>query len=104
MRGYTIGAIVALVLNLVVTLVLFVPALFLAMASDGCSTGCALVVVEAGFYTALIGPALVFLTGLVFTIIAFTRKTNPLWPALISLGGIVGAFLLGVGMTFLAIG
>lgn len=104
MRGYTIGAIIALVLNLVVTLVLFVPALFLAMASDGCSTGCALIVVEVGFYLALIGPGLVFLAGLVFTIIALVEKTNPLWPALIGLGGTVGAFLLGVAATFLAIG
>ena len=104
MNGRVIGAIVILLLTFVLVLILGVPGLMLAMASDGCREGCPLVILEAGFYIALIGPAVVFLTGLVFSIIAMVRKQGPLKPALIGLGGSFGAFLLGVGITFLAIG
>ncbi len=104
MNGRIIGAIVVLLLTLVLVLILSVPALMLAMSSDGCREGCPFVILEAGFYVALIGPAMVFLTGLLFSIIAMVRKQNPLMPALIGLGGSFGAFWLGVGITFLAIG
>lgn len=104
MRTFRIAAIVVLVLNLLLVLALVVPAMFLVMASDGCRQTCPLGVVEAGFYIALVGPGLVFLTGLVVAIVAFARQRNPLWPALIGLVGSFGAFLLGVGITFIAVG
>lgn len=104
MRTFRVAAIVVLVLNLVLVLAFIVPALFLVMASDGCRGACPVAVVETGFSIALIGPGIVFVTGLAFTIVAFARKLNPLWPAVIGIGGSVGAFLLGVGITFVAVG
>ena len=97
-----ITAIVLLVISVLSTLILFVPALMLAMVSDSCSPEtCAMPIFEIGLYIAVAGPAIVTILGLIFTIRAMVQKKDALTFALISLGGTYGAFMLGVAITFI---
>jgi hypothetical protein len=61
--------IVFLVLNALMVAALFVPALFLAMASTGCMDSCNINVVEAGFNIAVFGPSVAFIVNLVLSIV-----------------------------------
>ncbi|MDH6423375.1 hypothetical protein [Aurantimicrobium minutum] len=95
-------SIVLLVVSVLSTLVLFIPALFLAMVSDSCSANtCNMTVFSIGFYIAVAGPAISTLLGLVFTIRALVQKKDAVNFALIGLGGTYGAFMLGVAITFI---
>jgi len=96
-----ITSIVLLVLTVLSALVLFVPALLLAMVSDSCNSSCNMVVFTLGFYIAVIGPGLVAVTGTVFTIIKMVKKQDAVSTALIGLGGTYGAFMLGLAITFI---
>ena len=95
-------SIVLLVVSVLSALVLFIPALFLAMVSDSCSAEtCNMTVFNIGFYIAVAGPAISTILGLVFTIRALVQKKDAVNFALIGLGGTYGAFMLGVAITFI---
>ena len=95
-------SIVLLVVSVISALVLFVPALMLALVSDSCSADtCNMAVFNIGFYIAVAGPAISTLLGLVFTIRALVQKKDAVNFALIGLGGTYGAFMLGVAITFI---
>lgn len=97
-----ITSIVLLVVSVISAVVLFVPALFLAMVSDSCSPEtCNMTVFEVGYYIAVAGPAISTLLGLIFTIRALVQKKDAVNFALIGLGGTYGAFMLGVAITFI---
>ena len=97
----TITSIVLLVVSVLSAVVLFVPALFLAMVSDSCNSGCNMVVFTAGFYIAVLGPGISTILGLIFTIRAMVQKKDAVTFALIGLGGTYGAFMLGLAITFI---
>ncbi|MDH6532033.1 putative membrane protein [Aurantimicrobium minutum] len=98
-----VTTIVLLVVALISDVVLFVPALMLAMASDGCSTSCNMVVFGLGYYLAVAGPILVTLTGIVFSIIKMVKKQDAITTALIGIGGTYGAFVLGLAIVFITV-
>lgn len=103
-RGSKITSIVLLVVAVLSDLVLFVPALMLAMVSDSCSPDtCNMAVFNLGFYIAVAGPTLVTLTGIVFTVIKLVKKQDAVTYALIGLGGTYGAFMLGLAITFITV-
>lgn len=94
-------SIVFLALNAVMVAVLFVPALFLAMASAGCSGSCNIDVVSAGFNIAVFGPSVAFIVNLVLSIVFLVKKrTTWLLSLLVGVGGFL-VFLLGVALVFL---
>lgn len=99
----TVISISVLVVALISDVVLFVPALMLAMASDGCSSSCNMVVFGLGYYLAVAGPVLVTLTGIVFSIIKMVKKQDAISTALIGLGGTYGAFVLGLAIVFITV-
>jgi hypothetical protein len=93
--------IVILVLNALMVAALFVPALFLAMASAGCMDSCNINVVEAGFTIAVFGPSVAFIVNLVLSIVFLVKKrTAWLLSLLVGVGGFL-VFLLGVALVFL---
>jgi hypothetical protein len=93
--------IVFLVLNALMVAALFVPALFLAMASTGCLDSCNINVVEAGFNIAVFGPSVAFIVNLVLSIVFLVKKrTAWLLSLLVGVGGFL-VFLLGVALVFL---
>jgi hypothetical protein len=93
--------IVFLVLNALMVAALFVPALFLAMASAGCMGSCNINVVEAGFNIAVFGPSVAFIVNLVLSIVFLVKKrTAWLLSLLVGVGGFL-VFLLGVALVFL---
>lgn len=92
-----------LVVALVSVVVLFVPALMLAMASDGCSSSCNMAVFSIGYYLAVAGPLLVALTGTVFAIIKMVKRQDAISVALIGVGGTYGAFVLGLAIVFITV-
>jgi hypothetical protein len=93
--------IVFLVLNALMVAALFVPALFLAMASAGCMGSCNINVVEAGFNIAVFGPSVAFIVNLVLSIVFLVKKrTTWLLSLLVGVGGFL-VFLLGVALVFL---
>ena len=94
-------SIVLLVVTVLSALVLFVPALMLSMTSDSCNNNCNMAVFNIGLYIAVVGPALVTLTSLVFTIIKMVKKRDAVSTALIGLGGTYGAFMLGLAVVFI---
>jgi hypothetical protein len=98
-----VTTIVLLVVALISVVILFVPALMLAMASDGCSSSCNMPVFTIGYYLAVAGPLLVALTGTVFAIIKMVKKQDAISTALIGLGGTYGAFVLGLAIVFLTV-
>ena len=103
-RGSNITSIVLLVVAVLSDLVLFVPALMLAMVSDSCSPDtCNMAVFTLGYYIAVAGPTLVTLTGIVFTVIKLVKKQDAVTYALIGLGGTYGAFMLGLAITFITV-
>jgi hypothetical protein len=104
-RGLDITlTIVFLVLNALMVGALFVPALFLAMASDGCNDSCNLGVVQTGFYIALFGPSVAFVVNLVLSIVFLVRKrTSWLMTLLVGIGGLL-VFFLGVAIVFVQAG
>jgi hypothetical protein len=80
---------------------LFVPALFLAMASTGCLDSCNIDVVSAGFNIAVFGPSVAFIVNLVLSIVFLVKKrTAWLLSLLVGVGGFL-VFLLGVALVFL---
>ena len=92
--------IVFLVLNALMVAALFVPALFLAMASTGCMDSCNINVVEAGFNIAVFGPSVAFIVNLVLSIVFLVKKrTAWLLSLLVGVGGFL-VFLLGVALVF----
>ena len=104
-RGTDIAlTIVFLVLQVTLVIALVLPALFLAMASDGCGEGCNLGVIQAGFFVALFGPGVVFIANLIVSIIFLARKRTS-W-LLSLLGGVASllVFLLGVALVFVQTG
>jgi hypothetical protein len=97
-----ITSIVLLVVSVLSAVVLFVPALLLAMVSDSCSAeSCNMVVFTVGYYIAVFGPGITTLLGLIFTIRAMVQKKDAVTYALIGLGGTYGAFMLGLAITFI---
>ena len=98
-----ITSIVLLVVTVLSALVLFVPALMLAMVSDSCSSSCNMTVFTLGYYIAVFGTPLVAITGVVFTIIKMVQKQDAVSFALIGLGGTYGAFMLGLAITFITV-
>ena len=93
--------IVILVLNALMVAALFVPALFLAMASTGCLDSCNIDVVSAGFNIAVFGPSVAFIVNLVLSIVFLVKKrTAWLLSLLVGVGGFL-VFLLGVALVFL---
>jgi hypothetical protein len=104
-RGTDIAlAIVFLALQVALVIALVLPALFLAMASDGCSDPCNLSVIQAGFYVAVFGPGVVFIANLIVSIVFLVKKRTT-W--LLSLLGAVASllvFLLGVALVFVQTG
>jgi hypothetical protein len=101
-RGLDITlTIVILVLNALMVAALFVPALFLAMASTGCLDSCNIDVVSAGFNIAVFGPSVAFIVNLVLSIVFLVKKrTTWLLSLLVGVGGFL-VFLLGVALVFL---
>jgi hypothetical protein len=101
-RGLDITlTIVILVLNALMVAALFVPALFLAMASTGCMDSCNINVVEAGFTIAVFGPSVAFIVNLVLSIVFLVKKRTTWLPSLlVGVGGFL-VFLLGVALVFL---
>jgi len=96
--------IVFLVLNALMVGALILPALFLAMASDGCNDSCNLGVVQTGFYIALFGPSVAFVVNLVLSIVFLVRKrTSWLMTLLVGIGGLL-VFFLGVAIIFVQAG
>ena len=92
--------IVILVLNALMVAALFVPALFLAMASTGCLDSCNIDVVSAGFNIAVFGPSVAFIVNLVLSIVFLVKKrTAWLLSLLVGVGGFL-VFLLGVALVF----
>ena len=74
-----ITSIVLLVVSVLSAVVLFVPALLLAMVSDSCSAeSCNMVVFTAGYYIAVFGPGITTVLGLIFTIRAMLQKKDEL--------------------------
>ncbi len=101
-KGSNITSIVLMVIAVLSDLVLFVPALMLAMVSDSCNPEtCNMAVFTLGFYIAVAGPTLVTLTGIVFTVRKLVKKQDAVTYALIGLGGTYGAFMLGLAITFI---
>lgn len=98
-----ITSIVLLVVTVISALVLFIPSLFLAMVSDGCSSGCNIAVFTLGYYIAVIGTPLVAVTSCLFTILKMLKKQDGVNIALIGLGGTYGAFMLGLAITFITV-
>jgi len=100
-RGTDIAlTIVFLVLNALMVAALFVPALFLAMASTGCTGSCNIDVVQAGFNIAVFGPSVAFIVNLVLSIVFLVKKrTAWLLSLLVGVGGLL-IFLLGVALVF----
>lgn len=98
-----VTTIVLLVVALISDIILFVPALMLAMASDGCGSSCNMVVLGFGYYLAVAGPILVTITGIVFAIIKMVKKQDAISAALIGLGGTYGAFVLGMAIVFITV-
>ena len=93
--------IVFLVLNVLMVVALVTPALFLAMASTGCTDTCNIAVVEAGFYVAVFGPSVAFIVNMVLSIVFLVKKrTTWLLSLLVGVGGFL-VFLLGVALVFL---
>ena len=97
-------SIVFLVLNVAMVGALFVPALFLAMASAGCSDSCNIDVVQAGFNIAVFGPSVAFIVNLVLSIVFLVKKrTTWLLTLLVGVGGLL-IFFLGVALVFVQAG
>ncbi|AXE55236.1 hypothetical protein [Aurantimicrobium sp. MWH-Uga1] len=103
-KGSNITSIVLLVVAVLSDLVLFVPALMLAMVSDNCGPdSCNMAVFTLGYYIAVAGPTLVTITGIVFTVRQLIKKQDAVTYALIGLGGTYGAFMLGLAITFITV-
>lgn len=103
-KGSNITSIVLLVVAVLSDLVLFVPALMLAMVSDSCGPdSCNMAVFTLGYYIAVAGPTLVTITGIVFTVRQLIKKQDAVTYALIGLGGTYGAFMLGLAITFITV-
>lgn len=98
-----VAGIVFLVMSVLLDIVLLVPGMFLAFASDGCGQGCSIEVLSFGFYLSLIGPAVVTIVGGIFTIVAIVRAKGTSKPVIygaITLGGSLGIFLLALLIVF----
>lgn len=104
-RGTDIAlTIVFLVLNALMVAALFYPALFLALASAGCSGSCNIDVVQAGFSIAVFGPSVGFIVNLVLSIVFLVKKrTAWLLSLLVGIGGLL-IFFLGVALVFVQAG
>ena len=103
-KGSNITSSVWLVVAVLSDLVLFVPALMLAMVSDSCGPdSCNMAVFTLGYYIAVAGPTLVTITGIVFTVRQLIKKQDAVTYALIGLGGTYGAFMLGLAITFITV-
>lgn len=71
------------------------------MATDGCHEGCPLVVVETGIWIAILGPWIVLLLSMIFSIRQMVKNIDALTYSLIGIAGSFGAFLIGVATVFL---
>ncbi len=100
MKTNNIVSIVLLVVTVALNLILLVPAIMLVMSATGCHEGCPLPVVETGIWIAIAGPWIVWLLGGIFTVTKLVKKQDALYYSLITIGGSLGAFLLGVAITF----
>lgn len=93
-----------MLLSVLLVIIGFVPALMLAMSSDGCSTGCSIEVLTAGWYLALIGPPVACVAGLAFTITALVQGKRAARRAWLAVAIQVAVFVLGVVVVFGAAG
>jgi hypothetical protein len=91
-----------LLANILLVGIMFLPAVFLTMASTGCREGCPMPVVISGIWIAVIAPSVVFVISLVVSIVKFVKHESAVKMAVIGLLGSFGAFWLGVALVFLA--
>ena len=98
-----ITAIIILVLTFLSSFIFFVFAIIVALTQSACTGGCNVVVYDIGAGLTWIGPAIVTLISLFFTIRLIAQKKPATTMALIGLGGSYGASLLGVAISFIDI-
>ena len=91
-------SIVFLVVGAILVGVLFVPGLFLAMASDGCTNNCA--IEQVGFYWAIITPAVAWFATLVATIVLLAIKRAGWLFSLLGIAAVLVTFMVGVALVF----
>lgn len=99
-----VSSVIAMVVSTTAAIIGFVPALMLAMSSDACSTGCALPLLTAGWYIAVIAPPLIAIVGVVLTAIALIRNRRASQRAWGFVAAQFGAFALGAVTVFAAAG
>lgn len=97
-------AIIGMVSSVVGAVVGFVPAMMLAMASDGCRSGCSIELLSTGWYVALIAPPVAAVIGAIVTSLALIRSRAAAKWAWGFLALQAGLYFGGVGLVFLAAG
>ena len=98
-----ITAIVILVLTFLSSFIFFVFAVIVALTKSACTSGCNVTVYDIGGGLTWIGPGIVTLVSLFFTIKKLYKRESATTYALIGLGGAYGASLLGVAISFIDI-
>jgi hypothetical protein len=98
-----VTAIILLVITFLSSFVFFMFAIIVALTKSACTGGCNAVVYDIGAGLTWIGPGIVTLISLFFTIRLIAQKKPATTMALIGLGGAYGASLLGVAISFIDI-
>ena len=98
-----ITAIVVLVLTFLSIFIFFVLAIIVGLTKSACVGGCNEMVYDFGAQLTWIGPGIVTLVSLFFTIQKLYKRESATTYALIGLGGAYGASLLGVAISFIDI-
>lgn len=98
-----VTAIILLVLTFLSSLIFFVFAIIVGLTKSACVGGCNEVVYDIGAQLTWIGPGIMTILSLVFTIKKLYKRESATTIALIGLGGAYGASLLGVAISFIDI-
>ena len=98
-----VTAIIILVLTFLSSFIFFVFGIIVALTKSACTGGCNVVVYDIGAGLTWIGPGIVTILSLIFTIRKLYKRESATTVALIGLGGAYGASLLGVAISFIDI-
>ena len=98
-----VTAVILLGITFLSSFVFFMFAIIVALTKSACTGSCSPLIFDIGAGMTFIGPGIVTLISLFFTIRLIAQKKPATTMALIGLGGAYGASLLGVAISFIDI-
>lgn len=100
------ASIVLMVLGLIGFAMLAFASVFLVMVSDGCGSdgACDFDLMTAGFFVALLGPPIVYLASVVWTIVRLVRRRLAWWLPVVGALLALGVWAIGLAMLQASLG